>query len=284
MKQVGRHAPIFDPNAQPTVRLNRILEQPPADRFYTIFFTPRSGSSWLTGIIEQGDSLGCAKEVFNPNFCRVNAQKLGVSNLQDYINFVLRRDNRGGVFSCEVTAPHLNRTFPQTEAFFQLFGEHPSFWLIRQDIVAQAVSLAKMSVTKVGQSVSKSQEERAAADTIFEYDSDLLKKKIVHILKAERQTEEWITQWGLSPLRMSYEQIITLTPHQMLNVIARHAGLPDEPAVDITPRHEKLGTSRNTEFAQRFREEHADWLAPIEAERAHWVEKLDDVAGLVRDI
>lgn len=275
---------IFEPDAKATDQLKRILAKPLAKQQYTIFFTPRSGSTWLNGIIEQSGSLGRAKEVFNPKFCRIHAQKLGIPNLETYIEYVRRRDNRGGVFSFEVTAHQVRRTFSNETAFFECFTVDPAFWLIRQDIVAQAVSLAKMNATLVGQSVAFSPEQRFEAEAKFTYDPQALKHCLMRILKAERQTEEWIVQWGLSPLRMSYEQIIKLTPHQILNVIARHAGLPDEPAVDITPRHEKLGTSRNTEFAQRFREEHADWLAPIEAERAEWVDKLDDVAALVCDI
>lgn len=275
---------IFDPDAQATAKLQRILAQPIASHRYTIFFTPRSGSSWLTGIVEQSDRLGCAEEVFDPNFCRIHAQKLGVSSLEEYIDYVQRRDNRGGVFSFEVTAHQVRRTFPNETMFFNLFKADPAFWLVRQDIVAQAVSLAKMVATRVGQSVAATAEQRAAADAGFAYDPQAIRKWLMHIMAAERLSEQWFAEWGLRPLRMSYEQITALTPHQMLNVIARHAGLPDVPPVDIQPRHEKLGTARNTDYAQRFREQQADWLAPIEAERAVWLDKLDDVAGMVRDI
>lgn len=284
MTKTAPYDEIFDPDAQATTKLKRILANAPPSHCYTIFFTPRSGSSWLTGIVEQSDRLGCATEVFNPNFCRLHAQKHGIADLGQYIDYVMRRDNRGGVFGFEITAYHVRQTFGGPARFRQHFGADPAFWLIRQDIVAQAVSLAKMTATKVAQSVAASAAQRAAADAAFVYDPQAIQKWLMHILTAERQCEDWFAKWGLHPLRMSYEQITALSPHQMLNVIARHAGLPDVPPVDIQPRHEKLGTARNTDYAQRFRDEQADWLAPIEAERAVWLDKLDDVAGMVRDI
>lgn len=275
---------IFAPDARPTNRLNKVLTRPaPQDR-YVIFFTPRSGSSWLTGIVEQSDRLGCATEVFNPNFCRRHAQRQGIADLEQYIDYAMRRDNRGGVFGFEITANHIRQTFGGPAQFRQHFGADPAFWLIRQDIVAQAVSLAKMAATNVAQSVAVSAEQRAAADAGFAYDPQAIRKSLMRIMSMERLSERWFAKWGLRPLRMSYEQITALTPHQMLNVIARHAGQPDVPPVDIQPRHEKLGTARNTDYAQRFRTEQAAWLAPIEAERAEWLDKLDDVAGMVRDI
>lgn len=275
---------IFDPGAKASPQLRRLLARPVAQRRYAVFFTPRSGSSWLTGIVEQSERLGCAREVFNPNFCRLHAQKHGIASLEHYIDYVMRRDNRGGVFGFEITAHHICRTFGGMALFRRHFGGDPAFWLIRQDIVAQAVSLAKMTATKVAQSVAASAEQRAAADAVFTYDPQALKKWLMHILTAERLSEGWFAEWGVRPLRMSYEQITALTPHQMLNVIARHAGLPEVPPVDIQPRHEKLGTARNTDYALRFRADNAGWLAPIETERAVWLEKLDDVAGMVRDI
>ncbi|WP_430450442.1 Stf0 family sulfotransferase [Rhodophyticola sp.] len=275
---------IFDPEASATPRLRRMLTRGAAQNRYAVFFTPRSGSSWLTGIVEQSDRLGCATEVFNPNFCRRHAQRHGIASLDQYIDYVMRRDNRGGVFGFEITANHIHRTFGDPARFKQHFVADPAFWLIRQDIVAQAVSLAKMAATNVAQSVAASAEQRAAADAAFVYERLAIRKSLMRIMSMERLSESWFAEWGLRPLRMSYEQITALTPHQMLNVIARHAGRPDVPPVDIQPRHEKLGTARNTDYAQRFRDEQADWLAPIAAERAVWLDKLDDVAGMVRDI
>ena len=242
------------------------------------------GHSWLTDLVTQSGRLGNASEAFNPNFCRIRAEKLGICSLEKYLEVLKRRETHGGVCSFEITAFHLRWIFEDAAQFFYHFRFDPYFWLIREDIVAQAVSLSKMSATKVTHSVSASLEDRAAAERNFTYDANILKKKIKHVHNMEKLTERWIAEWELAPLRMSYEGITRLTPHQMLNVIARHASLPDVPPVDITPRHEKLGTSRNVEFAERFREEEAEWLAPIEAERAARLDKLDDIRSLVPDL
>jgi LPS sulfotransferase NodH len=253
------------------------MVQPAATSRYVILFTPRSGSGWLSGIVEQCGQLGRAKEVFNPNFCRKHADKLGIPSLDTYAEMVARRDNRGGVFSLEVTAYQIRRVFDDEALSFTRFAKDPFFWLIREDIVAQAVSLAKMVTTRVGQSVAATNEARAAAEEAFCYDAKLIKKLLKRIHDMEQLTERWIAEWELAPLRMSYERITRLTPHQMLNVIARHASLPDVRPVDIQPHHEKLGTSRNVEFAERFRQEEAEWLAPVEVARAALKAKLNDL-------
>lgn len=216
---------LFDPSTQSTPHLRHMLTRPaPHDR-YVIFFTPDSGSSWLTGIVEQSDRLGRAKEVFKPNFCNLHAQKHGIANLKRYIDYVMRRGNRGGDFGFEVEAPHIRQTFGGPGRFKHHFGADPAFWLIRQDIVAPAMSLAEVTAT------------RTAADATLVYDPQAIQKWLTQILAAERLSERWFAKWGLRLLRMSYEQITALTPHQMVNVIARHAGLPVVPPVDTEPRH-----------------------------------------------
>jgi hypothetical protein len=42
----------------------------PADKCYRIFFTARSGSSWLTSVLSATNRLGFPEEFLNPNFVR----------------------------------------------------------------------------------------------------------------------------------------------------------------------------------------------------------------------
>ena len=49
-------------------RHERIKKRAPAQTNYVIYFTPRSGSSWLTDVLQQTGQLGAAPEAFNPNF------------------------------------------------------------------------------------------------------------------------------------------------------------------------------------------------------------------------
>ena len=275
---------IFDINAEPSTELLQLLSYPKPDKRIVIYFTPRSGSSWLSGVIKESQFLGCGEEIFNPNLCTNLSKKLGIKNIDEYIPAAQQKFKRGTVFSLEVTAHQIRRVFCTSEDFFLEFKDEPAFWLIREDIILQAISLAKMVSTKVSHSVNTSPADREKADEEFVYDADLFKKWATHILEAEKLSENWFAEYGINPLRMSYEQIVALPPRKMLNILARHAGLPDVTATNINPLHSKVGTPRNEEFAVRFRAEERRWLRKVEAERSMWLGQLDDLASIVSDI
>lgn len=272
-----KRLPLFDDVPFDPDLYQRVLSQPAADLRFAIYFTPRSGSSWLTDILSQTKRLGVANEAFNPNFIPNIARACNASNLEQYINVLIRRHNHNGVYSFEITMHQLEAVFRRQDLFLKYFGDGPSFWLIRRDIVAQAISLAKMVSTNVAHTAHASEEERRASDKKFNYDANLIRRWLVHILNAERKNEKFFARNRLAPLRMCYEQTTLLSSQQMVNVVARHIGLSDLPPMEFKTGHAKLGTSRNAEFAERFRRDEAIFLAGVEAERAPWLARLHNI-------
>jgi LPS sulfotransferase NodH len=265
-------------------RRAQLQERAPARFFYVIHFTPRSGSSWLTDVIAATRQLSAANEAFNPGFIPRIAQAVHATDLDDYFEMLIRVYNTKGVYGTEVTAHQINAVFGGYADFHKYFGNSPCFWLIRQDIVAQAVSLAKMVTTKVAHTVGSNLQSQQDADQLFPYDAALIKKWLIHIHAAETRSETWFSEYGLAPLRMSYEQTTALSPLQMVNVIARHARLPDVAPMALSSQHGKLGTEQNTVYADRFRKEEADFMTEIDAVRAPMLAKLDPIAALVADL
>lgn len=259
----------------------RVLKRPAAQTRYVIYFTPRSGSSWLTDILSQTQRLSKANEAFNPNFMPNIARVCNASNLEQYINVMVRRHNHQGVYGFEITMHQLNAVFPDHDMFIEHFGAGPCFWLIRRDIVAQAISLAKMVTTKVAHTSHATDAERAASDAAFPYDARLIRKWLKHILAAEQENETLFANYGLTPLRMSYEQTTTLSDQQMVQVIARHVGVRDLPDMAFETRHAKLGTGLNEEYAARFRKDEAAFMAAVDESRAPMLAKLDDITRLL---
>ena len=251
-----RHNPFAQVVIDPVKRA-RQGRRPPATRDYVIHFTPRSGSSWLTDILAATRRLSAANEAFNPAFVPRMAQALNATDLDDYIAALRRRFNTGGLYGVEVTAHQINAIFGSHDAFHARFATARSFWLIRQDIVAQAVSLAKMVTTKVAHDTGDAAATVARTETAFAYDAALIRRWLEHIRIAERQTEDWFARAGVAPLRMSYEQVTQLTPLQAVNVVARHLGLPDIAPMEFAPRHAKLATGQNSDYAARFRAQEA---------------------------
>lgn len=259
----------------------RVLTRPEAHTKYVIYFTPRSGSSWLTDILAQTKRLSRAMEAFNPNFIPNISKAINASNLNQYCNVMTRRFNTQGVFGFEVTMHQMNAVFTKPNGFIKRFGDGPCFWLIREDIVAQAVSLAKMVTTQVGHTANATAEERKASDTSFGYDRAMIKQWLNHILIAERLNEKLFADFNLSPLRLSYEQITSLGAARVVDIFARHVGVTDLPHTEMESSHSKIGTSLNEQFAARFREEEADFMREVDDERAPWLDQLCDPEALI---
>jgi trehalose 2-sulfotransferase len=242
-----------------------------------IYFTPRSGSSWLTDIIVQSGRLGAGNEIFNPNFVHNIANGIQSLGREDYMEQVQRRFRSGnGRFSFEITSHQLDRLFPDPSPFMAAFNtpDCRAVWLIRQDIVAQAVSLAKMVTTQISHTPHATEQERERADLTFSYDYDLIKRWLLHILTAERRSEELFSLNGIEPFRVSYEDMIAAGAALMRVKIAALLDVQDTKWTPLTPKHEKLGTQQNDEFAARFRAEDTALIAEIESERTAMLGRL----------
>lgn len=240
-----------------------------------IYFTPRSGSSWLSDILSRTRCLGHANEVFNPRFMPRIAQSIQADTLPDYVDLIQRRLNTKGVFSAEITWHQLAAVFGTGAAFMRHFGTADSVWLIRRDIVAQAVSLAKMEKTQLSHAPRSDAQSRDAAEQAFSYDPVLIQYWLRHIFHAEERTEAHFARYGLTPMRLDYETVTRAGAEAVTSAFASHLGIAlDRPAVTESA-HTKLGTSQNRLFAERFRAEKASWLAKLARKRQPWLDRLD---------
>ena len=273
MISLGRRDLFKDVEFDP-VRHAEMMKRPSARINYVIYFTPRSGSSWLTDVLVQTKRMSLANEAFNPSFIPKIAQSVNASNLDQYVNALKRRHNNHGVYGFQITWHQLNAVFPNHDDFIDCFGTEPAVWLIRRDIVAQAVSLAKMVTTKVTHSPHVTKQDRAAADLAFAYDQSLIKHWLAHILAAERGSEVLFAQRDINPLRISYEDMMSVEAEQVAKIIMHHVGATPLPDVEFQTAHEKLATTQNQDYAARFRTDCAAYLDDVEQERAEWLGKI----------
>lgn len=245
---------------------------------YGVFFTPRSGSSWLTDMIARTGQLGRPEEWFNPAFVPKAAQFVNAGNLVDYVKMLKRKEAPGRIFGFEITYYQLMATFGDEVRFLALFPPStPSFFLVREDIILQAVSLAKSVMTSVYHSANAGEEEIRKADEAFEYDAGTIKYWLKHILDQEIQLEQFFARHGIAPMRLSYERMMAAGPAQTLSLFARHLGVTlDRQAVN-GGRHNKIGTEKNTAFAARFASEHQDFLRSVAERRSGTLGTLDNV-------
>jgi len=256
-------------------RRKKIMSKPyPPEKEIVIHFTARSGSTRVTEILQNTRHLGKANELFNPSFVPNTAQAVQAHSLPEYIENSRRMLTTNGVFSFEATGFQINQTFQDPRLFFESFKDASSFWLIREDIVAQAVSLAKMVQFRVSHSTNSTDEDLKKSDEAFEYDHAAIQKWTKHLLACEGVSEKFFKKFGVTPVRISYERLSKLNTESVLNVFKGNTVLPPQKAEDASLKHKKIGTPKNKIFAERFREESLNFLKKVEDQRAFTLEQL----------
>lgn len=264
----------FDP-----ARFHRDMrERVGARQTYCIFFTPRSGSSWLTDVISSSRKMGRPEEYFNPNFVPNIASRINADNITNYTKMAKRHLHSGGVFGFEVTYYQILKAVGE-EVFSQLFpNTTKSFYLLREDIVLQAVSLAKAVKTSVFHSVSASDDQIQAADATFVYDGDEIDRWLEHILDQEKKFQGFFSAYGYQPERISYEKMMAAGREKVVGYFSQKLGITLDEENATTERHRKIGSDVNSVFAARYREEFAKKIAKIDSERLEYLAAIPPVS------
>ncbi|KIC50347.1 Stf0 family sulfotransferase [Tateyamaria sp. ANG-S1] len=232
---------------------------PAAEFRYAILFTPRSGSSFLTDLIQSTGLLGDAGETFNPPITWDVAGAMGCTSLEDYVDSLVRARNTSGVFSTEVTWTHVDFLFRDPQQFVDLVQPESYVWLKREDYVAQAVSIMSMSQTGVSHTANASKDDIARARSMVRYNPVQLRGLVKRTLWMEMETERFFRDFGIEPLRLTYEQITGMAPSEVLRMLSDHLEY-DVPIAHMPQSdHKKLSGSKSAEFADRFRAENK-WL------------------------
>ena len=221
---------MFRPNLFPTSindpdKHARQLARPAATIRYAMHFTPRSGSSWVGDIATQTKKLSQLGEPFTPPHVSIMAPRLNATGLDSFVDKLTRVRNTGGVFGFQITLGDIKVTFGGPHAYMKFFQNDPTFWLIREDIVLQAISLLKKAQTRIGHSTQLQADQ--GRDTAAQYDAKDIMRFVKHIEHYEQGTEAMFKRYKVTPLRLSYERVTQLDPAEAAQLIARHIGRPD---------------------------------------------------------
>ena len=261
-------------------RFRADMQRRGARKTYGIFFTPRSGSSWLTDVITGTGRLGKPEEWFNPSFVPRIARSVNAACLTDYVKMLKRKQAPGGVFGFEVTYYQMLSTFGDEQTFLAEFpAGTPAFFLMREDIVLQAVSLAKSVSTSVYHSPGTPEEELGRSDREFAYDARAIEHWLAHILDQELRFEQFFARNGLHPVRFSYEQMMATGRDGFLVWLAMQLGEPADAIPPAEEGHRKIGTGKNLEFAERFARENPRFLEAVARRRRDTLAALGQEAA-----
>ena len=245
---------------------------PLPSRRYVIWFTPRSGSTRLTDILNRAGGLSNPGEIFNPNYLGDLAAHYGARDLADYIDIMMRERTTNGTFGCEITLAQLYYIFFSERQFFKMCQPTSTILLIRENILEQAFSFSRMAQTGFSHRISPS--DPTDDDLPFRYDSDQISDKLHRVLQMEREYERIISSRKLQSLRLSYETLIDNGLEIYVPVIADHVGAKPYQVHGLESVHQKISDERNLEYARRFGIENTTLLRRVATGRAGILDAL----------
>ncbi len=249
---------------------------------YVIFFTPRSGSSRLTDLLRRAHSLGQPDEFFNPAIVPNQARFLKARSLEDYVEKLRSHRAKQGVFGCEITYLQMLMSFRTNARLTRLINPTAVVFLMREDLVAQAVSVTRMVQTGVSQSVSSNAEEKMRAEADFAYNPKSILSALLRLYVLESQADRASRYSGLPPLRLSYEMLISAAPSDVVATIRQHVGAPASDDSAVQSPHQKLSGDKSRQMIQKFREEHPRLVRWLDRRRAARLASLAPARALLQ--
>lgn len=268
---------LFDGITVNDAKLAKLKSRPWPDRRYVLFFTPRSGSSWLGDLIEQTGAFGNPGEPFNPAIVPRIARRLQATNMATYVDTLLRARSQNGTFGCEITFRQIHNCFGDMGEMLRLLQPTAFFWLLREDLVAQAVSLSRRQQTQIAHSSISDAAAQADAESRFTYDPKTIRGSIDSLCWQEERMDELFDSHGLEPFRLSYETATRSRERDLLAAITRHIGIDLPGTGDVEASLTKLKAGQAAEFIERFKEENADYVAFINDRRAPRLARVNDI-------
>ncbi len=236
---------------------------PPAQRRYVVFFTPRSGSTWLTEVLASTGRLGSPEEFINPDFVPDIARFLNAKEPGRYLDALLRRrKSPNGVFGMEAMASFVD--FIGFDCFCRFFqAEAVFFHLWRENLVAQAVSLYRAVETGHFHSNGGTRALRPG------YDADGLERWMSHIAGIENDNVRMLRRLGVPARLLCYEDLVG-DRRRVAELFAHALAVPFAAgAFDAAGAGDlvKIGDDWNLESEARFRRERPAVVRRFEAGR-----------------
>ncbi|SLN33729.1 Stf0 family sulfotransferase [Roseisalinus antarcticus] len=257
----------LDPTGAPAARAARLRARPAPDTRFAILFTPRSGSSRLTDILTVA-GLSRADEGFNTAFLPEMARKLGARDLPDYVDILCKWRAEAGVFGCEVTPAHIARVFGTSTRFSELLRPTHLFVLLREDIVAQAVSITRQIQTGQHHATSLTDGDIAAAEAGLTDDGAGLRLRVAQLARMEARIDAALSRIKPPAHLLSYERLQRSSEEEIAAAFGEALGRPAHLPAGFASAHRKLSGSRASEIAERFRTRNTGFLTRIAKARA----------------
>jgi LPS sulfotransferase NodH len=234
------------------------------EKGYVILFTPRSGSTYLSRLLENTLSLGIPREWFNLKKIERMAPSVGINDIRVYNRYIrCRKKSSNDVFGLEITSgqlKNLNDLLPFEELFKDIDNY---FFLYRDNFILQSISLYKSDVTKVFHSVNFSgvnNKNNKNYDSKVLYNNKEIKIRINRIMDFESKIHDFIQKQDINVFKLTYESLNTspeIIIHGIANILGEKIKKKDyKRGIKI----KKLPVGKTLEFYHRFIQEEKEFI------------------------
>jgi len=221
-----------------------------ARRGYAILTQPRSGSNLLCQYLSSTDQLGYPLEYFNGPGRRA----LGLPDFPDnpelQIDAILRIGTTlNGVYAVKLFASQFADVSRRIRWMDLLPALH-FVYLSRDDLLGQAISWTRALQIEQYRST-----QRATGDAI--YDGDLIRSRLMAIVRERSQWDAFFARTGIQPLRITYERFLEdRSGHvgRIADLVGVENPVIDERRIDLAMQRDAV----TEEWRQRFRAENGD--------------------------
>lgn len=233
------------------------------DREFLILFVARTGSSHLAELLTS-TGVGDVREWLNPAFREGQAKYFRTTNLPDYFA-AIRSACPNGVFGQKMTIWFYEEFSREVRLEDHFNFAVPSVFLFRENIVEQAVSLCLAA----GRNVFHNTGTLPAQLPDVAYNAADIRQCIESFANEELRLRAFVEQHGTIARYLSYEQMIAADPRRVVAAVGKLIGY--EPDLSkVKSAHRKLGDDANGAYAQRFVEEHRDYVEAV-GRRRRWL-------------
>ncbi|WP_406647415.1 Stf0 family sulfotransferase [Aliisedimentitalea scapharcae] len=243
---------------------------------YVICTTPRSGSTLLCTLLKATGIAGNPDSHFHSTSLDGWLQAYGVRTTEPSAQQAVRTvvnaaieigTGDTGVFGLRIQRASFDHFIqqigglhPQADCDLDRiqasFGSTRFIHLTRSNKMEQAISLVKATQTGLWHRAADGSElERLSAPKPPVYDPQQIEKTLLELIEMERAWEGWFMQEGLSPMRISYDEL-SANPADTLAKCLNFLGLASQYGEDILPPTAKLADALSQEWAERFRAEY----------------------------
>ncbi|MBC2776034.1 Stf0 family sulfotransferase [Parasphingopyxis marina] len=207
-----------------------------------ICMTPRSGSSYLSSVLSE-NGLGKVQEHFRVVKGALEAlcEKRKLETVEQWVAERIANLSTGGIYGFKADWPQFVPIY-YLGGYDYFFRDAAFVYLTRNDVMAQAIS--RYISTETGYFHSVQADLAHTVEKDIELDFDKLQGHLDRIVDMQGDWERFFAHEGISPLRISYEEI-DADAGAVVRKIGSYAGLQLPEDLKLETDYRKVSTERN---------------------------------------